>query len=172
MDSASHKNDFFTHNDFLTKDPVWAMDFAPNGTRLGTGEIMIRKRYADTLETIATHGADAFYTGLLANLTIQAVQRENGTMTMDDLANYRIISRPAVSIDYQDDYRLFSCGSPASGAIALSILQTISGYNCRSSASSSSSKERDSSLNAHRLAEAMRFSYGQRTLLGDPSFLA
>ena len=171
MDSASRKNDFLTHNDFLTKDPTWAMDFAPNGPRLGAGEIMTRKRYANTLETIATHGADAFYTGLLANLTIQTIQRENGTMTMDDLANYRVISRPAVSIDYQDDYRLFSCGSPASGAIALSILQTISGYNCRSSASSSSSKERDSSLNAHRLAEAMRFSYGQRTLLGDPSFL-
>ena len=170
MDSASHKNDFFTHNDFLTKDPTWAIDFAPNGTRLGAGDIMTRKRYANTLETIATHGADAFYTGLLANLTIQAVQWENGTMTMDDLADYSIISRPAVSIDYQDDYRLFSCGSPSSGTIALSILQTISGYGCRSSASSST-KERDSSLNAHRLAEAMRFSYGQRTLLGDPSFL-
>lgn len=37
MDSASRKNDFFTHNDFLTKDLAWAMDFAPNGTRLGTG---------------------------------------------------------------------------------------------------------------------------------------
>ena len=28
--------------DFLTEDSAWAMDFAPNGTRLGLGDTMIR----------------------------------------------------------------------------------------------------------------------------------
>lgn len=35
--------------DFLTYDETWALDFAPNGTRLGLGDIMTRKRYANTL---------------------------------------------------------------------------------------------------------------------------
>lgn len=34
---------------FLVEDPTWAIDFAPNGTRLGLGDILTRKRYADTL---------------------------------------------------------------------------------------------------------------------------
>ena len=156
------KNEFLNHNDFLTEDPTWAMDFAPNGTKLTTGDIITRKRYADTLESIAFNGADVFYKGILANLTIRAIQRTNGTMTMQDLADYKVISRPAVSIDFYTDYKLFGCGAPASGAVALSILQTVSGY---------ASSTADPILKAHRLVEAMRFAYGQRASMGDPDFL-
>ena len=44
---------------FLSEDPNWALDFAPNGTLVGLGDIITRKRYADTLETIANEGPDA-----------------------------------------------------------------------------------------------------------------
>lgn len=72
---------------FLVEDPTWALDFAPNGTRLGLGDIMTRKRYANTLEEIASQGADAFYEGAIAQTTIAALQKANGTMTLDDLRN-------------------------------------------------------------------------------------
>ena len=42
--------------DFLVKDPAWAVDFAPNGTLVGWGDTMTRKRYANTLRTIARSG--------------------------------------------------------------------------------------------------------------------
>jgi gamma-glutamyltranspeptidase / glutathione hydrolase len=71
--------------DFLTKDPSWAIDFAPNGTLLQLNDTITRKRYADTLEAIAERGADAFYTGPIAEATIRALQAENGTMTLEDL---------------------------------------------------------------------------------------
>lgn len=48
---------------FLCSDPAWAIDFCPNGTRLGLGDIITRKRYAATLQTIADHGVNAFYSG-------------------------------------------------------------------------------------------------------------
>jgi gamma-glutamyltranspeptidase/glutathione hydrolase len=41
---------------FLVKDPTWAIDFAPNGTLLGLGDTITRRRYADTLESIAKRG--------------------------------------------------------------------------------------------------------------------
>ena len=41
---------------FLVTDPTWAIDFAPNGTLLGLGDTITRRRYADTLETIAKRG--------------------------------------------------------------------------------------------------------------------
>jgi gamma-glutamyltranspeptidase/glutathione hydrolase len=76
--------------DFLTYKPTWAIDFAPNGTRKGLGDILTRKRYADTLETIAEYGADAFYTGAIANATITALRKANGTMILEDLKNYTV----------------------------------------------------------------------------------
>lgn len=45
-----------------------------------------RPTYADTLETIAREGAGAFYSGRLANQTIDAIHKKGGVMTLEDLA--------------------------------------------------------------------------------------
>ncbi|CZR55022.1 probable gamma-glutamyltranspeptidase 1 precursor [Phialocephala subalpina] len=125
--------------DFLTYDETWAIDFAPNGTRLGLGDTMTRKRYANTLESIGEGGPDAFYKGAIANATITALQKQNGTMALSDLANYTVQIRPVSNITY----RGFRMSTPS-----------------------------NINLSTHYLDEGMRFAYGQRTLLGDPSFLA
>jgi gamma-glutamyltranspeptidase/glutathione hydrolase len=84
--------------DFLVNDETWALDFAPNGTRVGLGDVMTRKRYANTLESIAEYGPDAFYTGAIANATITALRKSNGTMSLSDLANYTVQIRPTSNI--------------------------------------------------------------------------
>ncbi|KAL2073923.1 hypothetical protein VTL71DRAFT_11249 [Oculimacula yallundae] len=145
-------------NTFLTDDPQFAMDFAPNGTLLGLGDILTRKRYANTLEAIAKHGAKAFYEGDIAKHTINALRASNGTMTLSDLANYRVSIRPALNITYKG-YNLYSCGVPSGGSVALSILKIIEGYSST-----------DLNLSTHRLNEAMRFSFAARSELGDPDF--
>ena len=140
-------------NDFLTLDPTWALDFAPNGTRVGVGDTMTRKRYADTLEAVAAHGADVFYIGAMANATVNAMQRSNGFMTLKDLADYKVVSRVPIEIEYRD-FRIISCGAPASGAVVLSALNTVKGYN--------GFGEPDMlNLSTHRLDEAVRFAYGE-----------
>jgi len=147
--------------DFLTNDETWALDFAPNGTRLGLGDVMTRKRYANTLESIAEYGPDAFYKGAIANATITALQKSNGTMTLADLANYTVEIRQTSNITYRG-FRIHSGSAPSSGAVVLSIMKVIEGYDMSS----------PSQLNfsTHYLDEGMRFAYGQRTLLGDPTF--
>ena len=35
---------------FLSTDPIWAEVYAPNGTLLKEGDIVYRKKFADTLE--------------------------------------------------------------------------------------------------------------------------
>ncbi|KAI9775057.1 MAG: hypothetical protein M1835_005947 [Candelina submexicana] len=151
-------------DDFLTNNPTWALDFAPNGTRLGLGDTITRKRYADTLETIAQKGPDAFYTGAIAENTIKALQAANGTMTMTDLANYTVAVRPPSTISYRG-WNLKSCSSPSSGTVALSTLNILSGYENFFAAGTTN-------LSTHRLDEAIRFAYGERSDLGDPSFVA
>ena len=146
--------DFATRTyDFLTFDSTWAVDFAPNGTRLGLGDTMTRKRYADTLETIADHGVDVFYTGAIANATIRAVNGANGSMTLEDMEEYKAISRPAAEIDYRG-FRVVGCGAPASGAVVLSVLKTVEGYDRFGDTEMLN-------LSTHRLDEAVRFGYAE-----------
>ncbi|KAI1389151.1 gamma-glutamyltranspeptidase [Hypoxylon trugodes] len=148
---------------FLVDDPSWAQDFAPNGTLVKLGETMTRKRYADTLKKVAEHGADVFYTGPMAEATIRYIQENNGTMTMKDMSSYKAVIRDPVSISYRG-YKLFSSGVPSSGAVCLSTLKTMEGYDAADLAS-------DTNLTLHRFDESMRFAYGAHQALGDPAYV-
>lgn len=151
----------FYQSEFLTKDPAWAEDFAPNGTRLGAGDLMTRKRYADTLEAFAMNGPDAVHKGSLANATVQTLRKSNGSMTMEDLADYEVVSRTPVEVVYKG-FRLLGCGAPASGAVTLSVLKILEGYH---------DLTQDQHLSTHRMDEAIRFGYGKRASFGDPDFV-
>ncbi|KAH0564831.1 hypothetical protein GP486_001779 [Trichoglossum hirsutum] len=148
---------------FLVEDPAWAIDFAPNGTRVGLGDIMTRRRYADLLEDIAERGPDFFYADTIANKTIAAVQAANGIMTLDDLKNYTVAIRRPVEIEYRG-FKLTSCSAPSSGAVVLSVMKTVEGYSGLGDGAMVN-------LSTHRLDEAIRFGYGARVNLGDPSFV-
>ncbi|KAI0183169.1 gamma-glutamyltransferase [Xylaria flabelliformis] len=150
-------------NKFLTDDPTWAIDFAPNGYRVKLGETITRKRYADTLETIANEGPDAFYTGAIAKATIAALTKANGTMTLEDLKNYTVAIRNPAKIDYRG-YKLTATSAPSGGIVALSALNIVSGYEEFGDPAAIN-------LTTHRLDEAIRFAYGQRSELGDPLFV-
>ena len=140
-------------NNFLVEDPSFAIDFAPNGTLKGLNETITRKRYADTLETIAEHGPDAFYTGPIANATVQALKATNGTMTLEDLKNYKVATRKPAQITYRN-YKLTACSAPSSGTVALSVMKTVEGYQDFGEASALN-------ISTHRLDEAIKFAYGE-----------
>lgn len=161
-DLVRYMNSVTPSNAFLTDNPTWAIDFAPHGYRVKLGETMTRKRYADTLETIANEGADAFYTGAIANATITALRKANGTMTLEDLANYKVAIRKPAQITYRG-YKLSACSAPAGGVVALSALKIVEGYE-------GFGDPAQINLTTHRLDEAIRFAYGERSNLGDPSF--
>ncbi len=143
---------------FLVEDPTWALDFAPNGTRVGLGDKITRKRYADTLEEIGHRGPDSFYTGALASATISALEKANGKMTLDDLKGYQVAIRKPAQITYRD-YKLTSCSAPSSGIVALSALKIVEGYHGFGEAV-------NLNLSTHRLDEATRFAYGQVSFPG------
>lgn len=152
----------FAKWNFLVEDPSWAIDFAPNGKLLGLGEILTRKRYADVLDAVAEGGAEVFYTGAIANYTIAALQADNGTMTLEDLSEYKAIVREPLNITYRG-YKLFSTGAPSSGAVCLSTLKTMEAFPPEDTP--------NSNLTLHRFLEAMRFGYGAHQQLGDPSYV-
>ncbi|KAH7039848.1 gamma-glutamyltransferase [Microdochium trichocladiopsis] len=146
---------------FLVEDESWAQDFAPKGRVLELGETMTRKRYAETLLEVARKGADVFYKGDIATEMIDIIQASNGTMTLEDLANYEAIFREPLKVTYKDNYHLFTSGVPSSGAVLLNTLKIIEGYDDHVNANTT----------LHRFNEAMRFAYGAHQVLGDPAYL-
>ncbi|KAK4461621.1 hypothetical protein QBC42DRAFT_269733 [Cladorrhinum samala] len=147
-------------DNFLVNDPTWAIDFAPNGTLLELGDLITRKRFANTLEKIANQGAEAFYQGEIAKSIITTIRNSNGTMTLSDLSSYSILTKPAISIKH-GPFNLYSTPAPSSGSIMLSIISTF-GQFLRSA---------NPNITTHRLAESMKFAYGARQELGDPLFI-
>ncbi|KAJ7088865.1 gamma-glutamyltranspeptidase [Mycena belliarum] len=151
---------------FILKDPLWTEVYAPNGTLLKQGDTVYRKRYADTLEEIAAHGADAFYTGRIATNTAEAAYARGGILTVHDLANYSAVIREPVNITYRNS-RIFSTVAPSSGAVVLSALKVFEGYR-----GNYTDADPEINVTTHRLIEATQFAYGQRTQYGDPAFTA
>lgn len=83
-------------------------------------------------------------------------------MTLEDLAEYRAIPRRALNITYRG-FEIYSPGAPTSGAVTLSALKTLEGYDLADTT--------DRNLTLHRFDEALRFAYGARQGLGDPAFV-
>ncbi|KAH6847879.1 gamma-glutamyltranspeptidase [Chaetomium sp. MPI-CAGE-AT-0009] len=157
MANASANN-----NTFLVDDPIWAEDFAPNGTLLQLGDTITRKRYADSLEKIANQGIDVFYKGEIAESMIDFIQKTKGIMTMQDLDEYTVNVKPPLNITY-GDFRLFATEAPSSGAITFSILKTMQQY--------APEDLTNINLTTHRFVEAMKFAYAARLEFGDPAFV-
>ncbi|KAK4200015.1 gamma-glutamyltransferase [Triangularia verruculosa] len=150
-------------SDEVILSSAWAPDFAPNGKRLKAGDRTTRKRYAKALQSIAERGPAAFYTGPMAQAIVEALKKEGGIMTLEDLAGYETASRRPASIDYRD-FRIISSGAPSGGSVVLKILKTMAGYN-------GVGDPAYLNITTHRLDEAFRFAYGARTKLGDPTFV-
>ncbi|KAI8912163.1 gamma-glutamyltranspeptidase [Powellomyces hirtus] len=149
---------------FLCADPIWREVYCPNGTAKGEGEWIRNKRYAITLDKIAKGGPDVFYNGELARTTVAAVQARGGIMTGQDLTDYVLQWRKPNNITYAGKHRVTASVAPSSGNVVLSALQTLDTFP----AADFSQK---TNLTAHRLVEAMKFGYGERTTFGDPDFV-
>ena len=91
--------------------------FLPGGEPVAAGAILKQPRLAGTFASIAAHGANAFYTGPLAERIVAAARRipRPGTLSLHDLNAYRVIERPAVCHRYRR-YRICGMGPPSSGA--------------------------------------------------------
>jgi gamma-glutamyltranspeptidase/glutathione hydrolase/leukotriene-C4 hydrolase len=93
-----------------------------------TGDEMRRPKLAQTLETIAEQGADAFYTGELADKIVKEIQDRGGIITKQDLQDYEVDFREALSIDIGNLYTAYTTYAPTSGPILTFILNILQGY--------------------------------------------
>ncbi|MFW5972770.1 MAG: gamma-glutamyltransferase, partial [Bacteroidota bacterium] len=129
------------------------------------GDVFRQRDLAYVLRRIRRHGPDGFYRGETADLIVAEMQRGGGLITHRDLEEYRAIEREPVTFFYRG-HRVISMGPPSSGGIALAqLLRAVETVDVVSAGYHSSAL-------VHRMAEAMRRTYADRSeWLGDPDFV-
>ncbi|KAF9193210.1 hypothetical protein BGZ51_003959 [Haplosporangium sp. Z 767] len=148
--------------ELMETQPDWSHVFASNGVALKEGQWIKRKALADTLEIVGKEGADAFYTGEIAQMIVDHVQKHGGILTMADMKAYKpLVKKPMVG--YYQGLKVYTTPAPTSGPALISILNILERYNI-------GMNKDGAGVDTHRLVEAMKFGFAQRTELGDPDF--
>jgi gamma-glutamyltranspeptidase/glutathione hydrolase len=83
-----------------------------NGEFYKVGELFRQPELAATLKKVSTQGSSYMYRGDWAKHFVDAVQREGGKMTMDDLAAYEPIWTDPGVVTY-NGYQIMSLGEPS-----------------------------------------------------------
>ena len=136
----------------------------PDGQPWKAGDTLVLKDLGRTLRTIAEKGADAFYTGELADLLETEMKAGGGLIAKTDLEAYKANERKPIHTTYRG-YDVYGPPPPSSGGIALAeMLNILEPFDLKKTG-------RNSPEATHLIIEAMRRAYADRAQhLGDPDF--
>ncbi len=156
-------------NDILKKsggNAEFRVRFGPVGKKQwSVGDRLVQKDLARTLKLIAERGADAFYSGELAELLIAEMKAGNGYIAADDLKAYRARERKPIHGTYRG-FDVYGAPPPSSGGIAVVEALNILELSDLKSLGAGSVQAR------HLLAEASRRAFADRArYVGDPDFV-
>lgn len=103
--------------------PASAAYFYPEGEPLGVGDVRDNPEYAGVLRVVAAEGAQAFYTGEIAEAIVAGVAEAPlpGAMTLEDIANYEVKIRPPLCGLWRT-YRICSAPPPSSGGVTQNMI--------------------------------------------------
>ncbi|MBB1271047.1 gamma-glutamyltransferase [Shewanella sp. SR44-3] len=139
--------------------------YKADGSNLAFNDILKQPELAHSLSLIAKLGSKGFYQGETAQKIVAAVKDAGGVMTLEDLANYKVVEREPVRGQYRG-YEVVSMPAPSSGGIhiieMLNVLEHFPidkfGHN--------------TAQTIHVMAETMKYAYADRSeYLGDPDFV-
>lgn len=151
--------------DDFNSQPNMTAIFFKNGKSYQTGDRLVQKNLAMTLQQIAAQGAKVFYQGTIADEIVQASKQQGGVITKEDFSRYAVKERQPIICNYRG-YQVITAPPPSAGGITLCEMLNITqayplrlwGYR--------------SAMGAHYILEAMRYAYADRnSYLGDPDFV-
>ena len=149
----------------LAADPAAAAIFTRNGTPLMEGDRVVQKDLAKTLRAIAEQGPAGFYEGPVAAAIVKGNVAGGGVMTLADLAGYRAIPRTPLTGTYRGRTIVVFPPPSSGGIVLLQALAMLERFDLAASGAGSA-------LTLHRIAEAERRAFADRTVyLGDPDFV-
>jgi len=169
---------------FLRDAEAKATYLNADGTAKLLGTTFTLPAYADTLKAIAAGGADALYTGAIAQAVVDKINIAAGAdgsvitpgrTTMADLAAYQAKKRPAVCTTYRA-YWVCGMGPPSSGGITvaqtLGILENFSLAEHKPTAMDGEGGQ-PTVMGVHLVSESSRLAYADRDkYIADTDFVS
>ena len=148
----------------LFNDPESRKIYFDNGKPLVKNTLMKRPDLAETLSHISANGHKGFYEGPTAKKIVEAMNANNGFMTLEDFKNYKVNSGSPISILYRGNV-IFTAGPPSGGGVVLlTALKVLESYKFKKADS-------NSARTYHLIAEALRRGHNNRSHeIGDPNF--
>ena len=149
----------------LSSNPAAAKVFFKEDKSLySAGEILIQKDLASTLKELSKNGPDAFYSGKIAQLIVEEMERNGGLITLEDLKNYNVAERQPLVGSYKG-YEIVSMPPSSSGGTHLiQMLNMLEEFPLKEMGFGSADT-------IHILAEVMKRAYADRSkYLGDSDF--
>ncbi|XP_060225339.1 glutathione hydrolase 5 proenzyme isoform X3 [Meriones unguiculatus] len=119
---------------------------------------------ANTLETVATEGPEALYTGRLGRMLVEDIAKEGSQLTVQDLAAFQPEVVEPLELPL-GNYTLYSPPPPAGGAVLSFILNVLKGFNFTAEMVA---RPEEKVTIYHHLVETLKFAVGQRWRLWDP----
>ena len=154
--------DFAVNVEILKDCPNASRVFLPGGAPIPAGDVHHQPELARTLQKIAQHGRDGFYTGDVARDIVDYLQSRGGLHQMDDFANAAGEYVVPIVAQYRG-YDVFQCPPNGQGVIALMLLKLMERFE----------RAGDTPINIariHQEIEAGRLCYHQRDAwLADPA---
>ncbi len=151
----------------LARFPASAKVFLrPDGTALQAGDRLVQADLAAVIEAIGHAGERAFYEGPVAEKCVPSVEAPGGSMTLEDLRDYRAIEREPLHGTYRG-YEIAAMPPPSSGGVhIIELLNILEGFPLAEQGA-------NSAASIHLMAEAMKLAYADRAeYLGDPDYVA
>ncbi|XP_008291967.1 gamma-glutamyltransferase 5-like [Stegastes partitus] len=136
-----------------------------NKTVLSAGDVLKFPQLAETMETIAKQGAQAFYTGKIGHDLIQDIKAAGGTLTMEDLKSFQVKVSDAWVVPL-GDAQMYIPPPPSGGPLLAFILRIMKEFSL-----TPQSLVGDKKIQTyHHYVEAAKFANGQKRNIHDPDF--
>ncbi len=114
----------------LSKFPGFSEQFTIDGRAPAKGEIWKNPHLANTLETLARGGRDAFYKGAIARTIADYIKSQGGFLSAADLAAHKGEWVEPVSTNYRG-YDVWELPPNGQGIAALQMLNILEGYDLK-----------------------------------------
>jgi gamma-glutamyltranspeptidase/glutathione hydrolase len=145
------------------KHSIHAEEYLPGGKAPAPGDTVRLPSLGRTLRMIAEGGAEAFYTGPVAEAIVATLQAQGGKMTLDDLRSHRSTWDEPILTNYRG-VTIYECPPNGQGLAALQAMNIASHFELRS-------LPWDSPERLHLMVEAMRLAWADaRQYIADPAW--
>src|SRR5436189_259486 len=168
-----------TNADKYRRWPTSVSLFLKDGRAYRAGEILVQGELGETLRRMARAEAkaggsreagiraarDEFYRGETARRIAEFHRAEDGPLSREDLADFRVEVAPALTTPF-GAYEVAACGFWCQGPVLLQMLNLLDGVNL-------AALGHNSPAYLHRIVETVKLAFADRdAYYGDPRFVA